>query len=94
MSEVTSEQASKKSILEEIAEWFHNWWYGQPEQTQHEGTSSADEAGSTTEVAEAGGADETTVDGPPGLGGSGDRPPPTGDSHDSMLPRYKGTEKI
>jgi len=75
---------SEKTILDEIAEWFHNWWHGQPEQTQHEGTSSADEAGATTEVAEAGGTVETVVD-------VEERPQkPPADSGDRTLPRYKG----
>lgn len=53
---------TEKTILEEISEWFHNFWYGQPEQTQNEGTSTADEAGETTEVEKAGGVDETVVE--------------------------------
>jgi len=81
---------SEKTILDEIAEWFHNWWHGQPEQTQHEGTSSADESGETTEVAEAGGTDETlqareTEEFTGALSG-----PPT----DRTLPRDKGTFEV
>ena len=79
---------SEKTILEEIGEWWHNFWHGQPEQTQHEGTSTADESGATTEVAEGGGIDEKTVDvEEKAIVGEA----PTEDYSDTSLPRYKGT---
>ena len=78
---------SEKTILEEIGEWWHNFWYGQPEQTQHEGTSTADESGATTEVAEAGGIDEKIVD----VEEKPQEPLPADDSRDSTLPRLRGT---
>jgi len=81
---------SEKTILEEIGEWFHNFWYGQPEQTQHEGTSTADESGATTEVAEAGGTAETVVD----VEEKPQEPLPADDSRDRTLPRYKGTTEV
>jgi len=81
---------SEKTILEQIGEWFHNFWYGQPEQTQHEGTSSADESGATTEVASAGGTVETVVD----VEEKPQGPLPAGDSRDTTLPRYKGTVEV
>lgn len=78
---------SEKTILDEIAEWWHNFWYGQPEQTQHEGTSSADEAGATTEVAAGGGIDEKTVD----VEEKPQEPPPPDSYFESRLPRTRGT---
>ena len=78
---------SEKTILEEIGEWWDNFWHGQPEQTQHEGTSTADEAGETTEVAEAGGIDEKIVD----VEEKPQEPLPADDSRDSTLPRLRGT---
>lgn len=53
---------SEKTILDQVFEWFHNFWYGQPEQTQHEGTSTTDEAGETAEVTKGGGIVETIQD--------------------------------
>lgn len=50
---------SEKTILDEIFDALHNFWYGQPEQKQHEGTSTTDEAGETTEIPKGGGTDET-----------------------------------
>lgn len=81
---------SEKTILDEIAEWWHNFWHGQPEQTQHEGTSSVDESGATTEVAEGGGfvEDPKVV-----VEEHGEEPPPVnGDGR--SLPRYKGTTEV
>lgn len=78
---------SEKTILEEIGEWFHNFWYGQPEQTQHEGTSTVDEAGATTEVAEGGGIDEKIID----VEEKPQEPLPADDSRDRSLPRTRGT---
>lgn len=79
---------SEKTILDEIAEWWHNFWYGQPEQTQHEGTSTVDDAGATTEVTEGGGTVETVVD-------VEERPQkPPADSGDRSLPRTRGTVEV
>jgi len=50
---------SEKTILDEVFEWFHNFWYGQPEQKQHEGTSSTEDAGETAEIPKGGGTYET-----------------------------------
>jgi len=75
---------SEKTILDEISEWLHNWWYGQPEQTQHEGTSTTDEAGQTAEVTGGGGTDEAKED----------RSTEKADTSvsDRTLPRDKGVE--
>lgn len=53
---------SEKTILDEVFDWFRGWWHGEPEQTQHEGTSTTDEAGETTAVEKSGGTDETVED--------------------------------
>lgn len=53
---------SEKTILDEVFEWWHNFWYGQPEQKQHEGTSTTEDAGETAEIAKGGGIDETIKD--------------------------------
>ena len=52
---------SEKTIIDQVFEWFHNFWYGQPEQKQHEGTSTTDEAGETAQIVKGGGTDETIV---------------------------------
>lgn len=53
---------SEKTILDEVFDWFHKWWHGEPEQTQHEGTSTTDEAGETTEVDKGGKTIDETID--------------------------------
>lgn len=42
--------SEEKPILDQIFDSVHKWLYGEPEQKQHEGHSSADESGETTEV--------------------------------------------
>lgn len=79
---------SEKTILDEIFDALHNFWYGQPEQKQHEGTSTTDEAGETAEVPKGGGTDETieerTTD---------DITPEERTTTDSALPRDRGLER-
>ena len=75
---------SEKTILDEVFDWFHGWWHGEPEQTQHEGTSTTDEAGETAEVTGGGGTDETIED--------RSTEPQDRTITSRTLPRDKGTE--
>lgn len=59
MGYVGTAKPEEKTIIDQVFEWFHNFWYGQPEQKQHEGTSTTDEAGETAEIPKGGGTDET-----------------------------------
>jgi hypothetical protein len=82
---------SEKTILEEIGEWWHNFWHGQPEQTQHEGTSTADDAGATTEVAEGGGfVEDPKVD----VEERSTETTAPADSGNRTLPRTRGTTEV